>query len=78
MGYAAVMRGSDLLILAGLVLVIAGLAARFGLLSWFGNLPGDIRYEGERTTVHIPLTSMILVSLILSAALNGLLRLFRN
>jgi hypothetical protein len=35
-------------------------------LAWFGRLPGDIRYEGQRTRVYAPLASMILLSLVLS------------
>jgi hypothetical protein len=72
------MRGSDLLILAGVALIAAGVLARFGLLAWFGNLPGDIRFEGENSRGFIPITSMILVSIALSAAANLLLRFFRD
>ncbi len=54
------------LIYIGIGLIVAGLAYKFGLLSWFGNLPGDIRYKGENTFLFFPLTSMLLVSLILS------------
>jgi uncharacterized membrane protein SpoIIM required for sporulation len=35
-------------------------------LKWFGRLPGDIRYEGQRTRVYAPLASMLLLSLVLS------------
>jgi len=35
-------------------------------LTWFGRLPGDIRYEGQRTRVYAPLASMLLLSLVLS------------
>lgn len=54
------------LIAVGLGLIIAGVAYKFGLLNWFGHLPGDIRYKGEHTFVFIPLTSMLLVSALLS------------
>ncbi len=72
------MRGSDLLIVLGVIAIIVGIIARFGLLSWFGNLPGDIRYEGDRTTVFIPITSMLLVSLGLSVLLNLIIRMFQD
>lgn len=39
---------------------------RFGLFSWFGRLPGDVRIESETTKVYVPLTSMVLVSIALS------------
>lgn len=58
--------------------ILAGLAARFGLLAWFGNLPGDIRRVGERSVVFIPLTSMLVVSLLLTIAVNLVGRFFRG
>lgn len=69
---------SNLLILGGLVAIAAGLAARFGLLSWFGNLPGDIRRVGERSVVFVPLTSMLVVSLLLTIVVNLVGRFFRG
>jgi hypothetical protein len=38
-----------------------------GLFSWFGKLPGDINYKTDTVTVWIPLTSMLIVSLVVSA-----------
>ena len=69
---------SSLLIVGGLVAIAAGLAARFGLLSWFGNLPGDIRRVGERSVFFIPFTSMLVVSLLLTIAVNLVGRFFRG
>ena len=54
------------LIYLGIGLIIAGVAYKFGLLNWFGNLPGDIKYQGEHSFVFIPLTSMLLVSVVVS------------
>lgn len=56
------------LIIAGAALVIIGALVQFapGALSWFGRLPGDIRYESGNTRVFIPITSMIIVSVVLS------------
>lgn len=68
----------NLLIIGGVIAAAAGLAFRFGLLSWFGNLPGDIRRVGERSAVFIPITSMAVVSLILTLAVNVLGRFFRG
>lgn len=55
-----------LLVLVGLALVVVGLLAYSGALSWFGRLPGDLRWEGEHTRVYVPLTSMLLISVVLS------------
>ena len=63
-----------LLVAAGLVLVVVGLLVWSGGLSWFGRLPGDIRIERPRTRVYVPITSMLLLSLLLSAILAILRR----
>ncbi len=70
------MRAGNLLIALGVVAIVAGLLLRYGLLSWFGHLPGDIRIQGERTSVYIPITSMLLVSLVLSVVITLLARWF--
>lgn len=66
-----------LLIAAGVVLVAAGLLVWSGGLSWFGNLPGDIRIDGERTRVRIPLTSALIASVVLTVVVNLVLRWLR-
>lgn len=63
------------IIAAGLVMVVIGLIALVGGLSWFGNLPGDIRYRSNGTRVYIPITSMILISVVLSIGLALIRRL---
>lgn len=50
------------LIIGGIVLLVAGLLANSGWLSWFGRLPGDIRMERENVRFYFPITSMIVVS----------------
>lgn len=64
------------LVIAGVVLALIGLLAWTGALSWFGKLPGDIRIEREGLRVFFPITSMILVSIVLSLILNLVRRLF--
>ncbi len=54
------------LIGAGIVLIMIGLTYKFGLLNWFGNLPGDIKYEGENIKFYFPIVTMIVISVILS------------
>ena len=55
-----------LVVIAGVGLVIVGLLIYSGALSWFGRLPGDIRYQGENTRVYIPIVSSLLASVVLS------------
>jgi hypothetical protein len=61
-----------ILIITGAVLLLAGLLLTWapGLLGWFGRLPGDIRIERPSGSVFIPVTSSILISLVLTLLLN--------
>ena len=63
-----------ILIVVGLVAVVAGLIIQFApqAYSWFGKLPGDIRYEKGNFKFFFPLTTMIL----LSVGVSLLLKLF--
>ena len=63
-------------ILTGLAVAIVGVLIYTGALSWFGRLPGDIRHEGESARVYVPITSMLVVSLVLSLAAYLLRRFF--
>ena len=61
-----------MLIMLGLFIVLIGLTLQFapGLLKWFGHLPGDLRIEGARSQIFIPVTSMIVVSVVLTVVVN--------
>ncbi|MEX0657699.1 MAG: DUF2905 domain-containing protein [Egibacteraceae bacterium] len=54
----------------GVATIVVGLLVATGGLSWFGRLPGDLRYEGEHTRVYVPITSMILVSVVLTLVVS--------
>jgi uncharacterized membrane protein len=60
------------LILAGSILIVLGAILHFApwLVNWFGRLPGDIRFEFGRSKIFIPITSMIVVSIVLTLLLN--------
>jgi Protein of unknown function (DUF2905) len=65
-----------IVVVIGFVMVGIGLLMWTGALSWFGRLPGDLRLGGERTRVFIPLTSMLIASLVLSLFMWVLRRFF--
>ena len=71
-----------LVIAVGLGLVVLGalltVASRLPLLRELGHLPGDIRIERNGFSCFFPLVSMLLVSLLLSLALNIILRLLNR
>lgn len=47
------------------------------LYSWFGNLPGDIRYEGKGSFIYAPIVSMLILSAVVSAIGYVVQRWFR-
>ena len=57
------------IVLAGIAVVVVGLLVMTGGLSWFGRLPGDIRVERQNARLYVPITSMLLVSVVLSAVM---------
>lgn len=59
-----------LLMMAGVVLLLIGALVWSGALSWFGRLPGDIRIERPGLRVYVPITSMILISVVLTVLLS--------
>jgi hypothetical protein len=58
----------------GVVLVVLGGLAAFGVKLPFGRLPGDIAISGEHGGVYIPIASMIVISIILTVLANLFLR----
>lgn len=65
-----------LLIFAGLALLIVGALVWSGALSWVGRLPGDIRVERPGFRMYIPITSMVILSVLLTLALSLIRRLW--
>ena len=63
----------------GATLIIIGLLFWFAgdKLSWFGRLPGDIRIERPGFSCFFPITTMIIVSIVLSILLSLLSRFFK-
>lgn len=57
-----------MLMYIGIIITVSGFLLHFfpSLFQWIGHLPGDIRVERENMTLYIPVTTMILVSLILT------------
>jgi hypothetical protein len=55
------------LIFIGIVLVIVGLLVSLaGKLPWIGHLPGDIHIQRGRFSFYFPLTTCIVVSIVIS------------
>lgn len=60
------------IIFIGLLIVIAGVVWYFlgDKLSFIGNLPGDIKVERENFKFYFPLTTMILISIIVNVVIR--------
>lgn len=62
-----------MLVLLGFILVIFGSLLFFAgkiPLGFLGKLPGDISYHKNNITVFAPITSMIVISIILTVVVN--------
>jgi hypothetical protein len=46
-------------------------------LDWIGRLPGDIRIERENFSLYIPITTMILFSIVLTIVLKLITKFLR-
>ena len=66
------MGAGRLLIIAGIVLLVAGIWITLGWKVPFrlGRLPGDIRFRNGNTAVYFPIVTCILLSLLLTLVLN--------
>ena len=65
------------LVLIGTAIALVGLFLWFGLrIPFIGRLPGDIAVERENLSVYAPVTSMIVIGVVLTIIVNllGLIR----
>lgn len=62
----------------GVVVVVIGVVFYFfgDKLGWLGRLPGDIRIEKENFRFYMPITTMIILSVLLTIIVNILKKLF--
>jgi hypothetical protein len=72
------MNAGKIIVLIGLMLVVTGILIQYSdKLPFLGRLPGDIRIEKENFKIYIPITSSILISIILTLILY-LINKFKN
>ncbi len=68
-----------MIIVLGVALVVLGLLfsvlGRIPFLRDFGHLPGDIHVQSRNFSCFAPIVSMIILSILLTLALNIILRL---
>lgn len=71
-----------ILLVGGIAVALLGgllmLLARIAFFSRLGNLPGDIRIEGQGFSCFIPIVSMLVLSVALTVILNIVIRLINR
>jgi hypothetical protein len=67
-----------IMIVVGLIIAVVGFVLFTGgkipKIPWLGHLPGDISIKGEKSSFYFPITTCILISIVLTFILS----LFRN
>ena len=60
------------LMIIGTLVLATGVLLHYApwTLIWFGKLPGDIRIDSAQGKVFIPITSMLIISVVLTLLLN--------
>jgi hypothetical protein len=61
--------GKTLIVLGLLLAVVGVVLVLAGRLPWLGNLPGDISIQRERFAFYFPITTCILISVLISLVL---------
>ena len=62
------------LLIAGLVLAGLGLLLTVGDRFGLGRLPGDLVWKRKHTTIHFPIVTSIVLSVLLTLILNFVIR----
>ena len=69
--------GKVIMILGGGIVLVGVLIYFFhDKLHWIGRLPGDIRVEKENFKFYFPITTMILVSVVITVIVRVIRKLF--
>ena len=71
-------QAGKVIITTGIILVVAGLIIYFAgnKFAWFGHLPGDIRIEKENMRLYFPITTMLILSIVVSVVFWLIKKLF--
>ena len=69
-----------IIIFIGSVLLIFGVLIYFwgDKFSWLGKLPGDIRIEKTNFKIYFPITTMLIISLLLNLTIWILKKIIQN
>jgi hypothetical protein len=62
--------GRSLVVIGVFITILGAIMLLTPRVPWLGRLPGDIVIRGENATIYIPITTMLIVSVVLSVVLN--------
>ena len=62
--------GRMVLYIGVILVLVGGFFIMVSKVPWFGRLPGDIVWRRDGITIFFPVTTMVLLSLILTILLN--------
>jgi hypothetical protein len=58
--------GKGLILLGLILIIVGGVLLLWPKIPWIGKLPGDFFFKGEKVTFYFPVTTCILISIILT------------
>ena len=62
--------GRWLVVIGVFITILGGIMLLTPRVPWLGRLPGDIVISGDNATIYIPITTMLIVSVVLSVVVN--------
>ena len=66
--------GKMFLVLGGIIVAVGPVLVLIGRIPFLGRLPGDIRIQTDGFTCFFPVTTMVILSLIVTILINIILR----
>ena len=66
------------IIIGGLIILVIGIIVYFfgDKMDWLVRLPGDIRIKKQNVRVYFPITTMIIISIVLTLLVNLIKKFF--
>ncbi len=58
--------GKGLILLGLILIIVGGVLLLWPKIPWIGKLPGDFFFKGEKVTFYFPITTCIVISIILT------------
>ncbi|MCJ7833673.1 MAG: DUF2905 domain-containing protein [Deltaproteobacteria bacterium] len=58
--------GKTLLILGLVLVLLGGVLMLLPKIPWIGKLPGDLFFKGEKVSFYFPITTCIIISILLT------------